>query len=473
MSLTSDLKQRTLWLILALTLFLAGGCEPVQQRQQLGQVLEQDVLRVGTLYGLTTYYHGANGEQGFEYELVKGFADYLDVRLEVLPYYNLQTAFEQLEAGQLDLIAAGLSVTERRLKRVNFGPGYQSVTQKLVFKQGQERPRDPSDLSGNLIVVADSSHSETLQQLKKQYPELEWQETTEMDNEELLEAVMRGDYDYTVADSNILALMRRRYPGLSIGFTIHSTQPVAWALNQQGDDSLRGALLDYFGQLQDDGRLAALEDKYFGHVRQFNYVDTRLFIKAVENTLPDYRHWFEQYADDLDWRLLAALSYQESHWDPRAKSPTGVRGIMMLTLPTARDMNVRSRLDAEQNIRGGAQYLRELYRRIPARIEDPDRLWFTLAAYNVGLGHLEDARVLTERQGGNPDLWVDVKQRLPLLRQKKYYRTTRYGYARGDEAVTYVSNIRRYYDTLVWLDEQEVIPAARQGVEDRQISDSD
>jgi membrane-bound lytic murein transglycosylase F len=273
--------------------------------------------------------------------------------------------------------------------------------------------------------------------------------------EELLEMVLNEELDYTIADSNILALMRRRYPELSIGFSISPEQDVAWAVNKQRDDSLLAALIEYFGIIQNNGTLAALEDKYFGHVRQFNYVDTREFIKSSRKVLPKFKPWFVQYSGDLDWRLLAAMSYQESHWRPRAKSVTGVRGMMMLTLATAKELGIVSRLDPEQSIKGGAKYLTKLLKRIPDRITHPDRLWFALASYNVGLGHLEDARVLTERQGANPDMWVDVKIRLLQLRQKKHYKTTRYGYARGNEAVAYVDNIRRYYDTLVWLDEQQ------------------
>ena len=185
-------------------------------------------------------------------------------------------------------------------------------------------------------------------------------------------------------------------------------------------------------------------------------MDTRLFIKAIEEVLPKYKSWFEEYSGDLDWRLIAAQSYQESHWNPRAKSPTGVRGIMMLTQPTAKQMGVKSRLDAESNIRGGAKYINLLMQRIPKRINESERPWFALAAYNIGWGHVQDARRLTEKFGGDPDKWVDVKQHLPKLRQKKYYKTTRYGFARGDEAVTYVSNIRRYYDTLNWIEDQAI-----------------
>jgi membrane-bound lytic murein transglycosylase F len=128
--------------------------------------------------------------------------------------------------------------------------------------------------------------------------------------------------------------------------------------------------------------------------------------------------------------------------------------MMMLTLPTAKQMGIKSRLDAEQSIRGGAKYFKQLIERMPARVPEPDRLWFALASYNIGLGHLNDARKITKQQGGDADRWVEVKERLPLLKQKKFYKKTRYGYARGDEPVNYVENIRRYYDTLTWMDNQ-------------------
>ena len=418
-------------------------------------MLESGVLKVGTTYGLTTYYNGATGPIGFEFELAEGFADYLGVKLEVFPYYNLNELFPQLQNQHLDLIAAGLSATPDRQQLFKFGPAYQRVSEKLVFKQGKEWPRDISSVNGKLMVISGSSHSQTLQQFQQENPQLHWQETDDKDMEELLELVLDEELDYTIADSNVLALMRRRYPELAIGFSVSAEQDIAWAVNREKDDSLLAALIEYFGLIHSNGILAALEDKYFGHLRQFNYVDTREFIKAAREILPNYRHWFEMYAGDIDWRLLAAMSYQESHWQPDAKSVTGVRGMMMLTQATANDLGIVSRLDPEQSIKGGAIYLASLLQRIPDRITYPDKLWFALAAYNIGLGHLEDARVLTDRQNANPDMWVDVKIRLLQLRQKKYYKTTVYGYARGNEAVAYVDNIRRYYDTLVWLDEQQ------------------
>jgi membrane-bound lytic murein transglycosylase F len=132
--------------------------------------------------------------------------------------------------------------------------------------------------------------------------------------------------------------------------------------------------------------------------------------------------------------------------------------MMMLTKPTARELGVDNRLDVSQSLRGGARYFKDMMRRLPKRIQQPDRTWMALAAYNIGLGHLEDARVLTEHQGGDPNLWQDVMERLPLLQQSKYYKKTRYGYARGQEAVTLVQNIRHYYNILAWQDLPDTQP---------------
>ncbi|MGO1693869.1 MAG: transglycosylase SLT domain-containing protein, partial [Marinobacter sp.] len=181
-----------------------------------------------------------------------------------------------------------------------------------------------------------------------------------------------------------------------------------------------------------------------------NYVGARTFMHHVENRLPSYESLFRDHASifNMDWRLLAAIGYQESHWRPNAISPTGVRGLMMLTRNTANYIGINNRLDAEESIQGGAKYFRMVHKKIPERIAEPDRTWFALASYNVGYGHLEDARRLTEGAGKNPDRWMDVKEFLPLLAQKEWYKQTRYGYARGHEPVLYVQNIRRYYDVL-------------------------
>jgi membrane-bound lytic murein transglycosylase F len=435
-------------------LLLLAACQPAPKQANLQRILDRGYIKVGTLFGPTSYYLDAEGPAGFEYELAKQYADYLQVELKVVPCYNLNELFPKLDSGEVDFLASGLAITPERAKKYHFSPSYDQVSQKLVFKQGNIWPRTIAELNGKLLVSAQSSHAENLTELAGANAQLNWRQTEEFDSDELLVKVLEGEIDYTIADSNALAINRRYYPEISIAFTIKEPEPLAWFVNKTGDDSIRASLIEFFGQVMHDGNLLALDDKYYGHIEQFNYVETRMFMAAVEAELPKYQPLFEKYSEQIDWRLLAAISYQESHWQPRAQSYTGVRGMMMLTLSTARQMGIQSRLDAEQSIRGGAKYFKQLIDRMPDRIGLPDRIWFALASYNVGFGHLNDARIITEQQGGDPDRWVDVKSRLPLLKQKKYYKHTKYGYARGDEPVSFVENIRRYYDTLTWLDEK-------------------
>ncbi len=451
--------SKILWILtVAICLPLLSSCQYQEPDSRLEQIKHQGVLKVGTRYGMTTYYNGVAGPEGFDYELVKGFAEFLGVRLEIYPYYTLPELFDPLQQGYLDIVAGDIVATPERRQQFKVGPGYQEISQKLVFKQGNKRPRKLRDLQGKLLVIRESAQAESLRTANldpaTNENQVVWNETDDQDAEELLLAVLDEEIDYTIASSNLLDVLRRRHPELSIGFTIEKAQQVAWLLTRDQDDSLFAKVIEYFGEIHSSGQLKVLEHKYFGHVKQFNYVDTTMFLKAAREVLPKFEAYFRQYATTIDWRLIAAMSYQESHWDPLAKSPTGVRGMMMLTLPTAKDWDVTSRLDAEQSIRGGSRYFESLVKRIPERIPFPDRLWFALAAYNIGLGHLEDARVMTQRLGSNPDLWVDVKKHLPLLRQKRYYKHTRFGYARGDEAAQYVENIRRYYDSLVYLYEE-------------------
>ena len=437
-----------------LSVILLSGCNPETNKASLQRIVDRGYVKVGTLFGPNSYYIGAEGPSGFEYELAKKYADFLNVELKIVPSYQLENLFPMLDSGEVDFLAAGLAVTENRLSSFDFSPSYHQVSQKVVFKQGNKWPRELKDLSGTLMVTSSSSHVENLEKLKLVHPELTWLETSELDNEELLMQVLDGTVDYTIIDSHVLAMSRRYYPELSIAFTIKKPEPLAWLVSKKNDASILASLIEFFGQVHQDGTLLTLDDKYYGHVEKFNYVDTRLFLQAIDKKLPKYKSMFQKYGQEVDWRLLAAISYQESHWEPHARSYTGVRGMMMLTLVTAKQMGIKSRLDAEQSILGGAKYFKRMINKMPERIPEPDRTWFALASYNVGFGHLNDARIITQRQGGDPDRWFDVKTRLPLLKQKKYYKKTKYGYARGDEPVKYVESIRRYYESLSFLDDK-------------------
>ncbi|WP_394166889.1 membrane-bound lytic murein transglycosylase MltF [Photobacterium piscicola] len=438
---------------LLLLAMLTNGCQWQENTPtSLEKIRDSGVLRVGTLNNQLSYYIGAEGPTGLDYELAQTFAKKLGVKLEITAMFTLSELFPALERGDIDIIAAGLTVTPDRLQGYHPAPAYYYASQIVVYKKGQRRPRDLDELAQNnkrLAVVKGSSHEQKLKHLLTTHPTLKWQSIPESDINDLLIKVATGELDYTVADSVDVALLQRTHPDIAIALELTQDEPVSWFVKQSGNDSLYALMIEFFGQMKQNGTMTLLEEKYFGHIDQFDYVDTRAFLRAVNTTLPQWEALFKQYANGFDWRLLAALSYQESHWNPQAVSPTGVRGMMMLTLPTAESVGVTNRLDPEQSIRGGSEYLRKMIARVPDSIEDHEKVWFALASYNVGFGHLMDARRLTKAQGGNPDTWVDVKQRLPLLGQRKYYIQSRYGYARGNEALNYVEGIRRYYQSII------------------------
>ncbi|MGF6193118.1 membrane-bound lytic murein transglycosylase MltF [Serratia sp. 2723] len=420
------------------------------QGGQLEAIKSRGELRVSTLNSPLTYFTTPQGPSGLDYELAKSFANYLGVKLVVIPHQNINDLFDDLDDDNADLLAAGLIYNRDRLSRASTGPAYYSVSQQLVYRLGTARPKTFADIKGKLAVASGSAHVSTLKQLKQsKYPDLSWEASSDLTSKELLEQVADGKLDYTIGDSVTIALLQRIHPQLAVAFDITDEEPVTWYLKRSDDDSLYAALLDFYSQRVEDGTLARLEEKYLGHVGSFDYVDTKTFLSAIDSVLPTFRSLFEKYASEIDWKLLAAIAYQESHWNPQATSPTGVRGLMMLTRATADGLGVTDRLDPEQSIQGGALYLQRLMDKVPDTVPEDERIWFALAAYNMGWGHMLDARKLTKSQQGNPDSWVDVKQRLPMLSQKRYYPSLTYGYARGREAYNYVENIRRYQVSLV------------------------
>ncbi len=436
--------------IIFISLFILMSCG--EALPHLEQIKERGELRVLTRYAPTSYY--VKGEQlaGLEYELAKRFAEHLNVNLKLVVPENLGDMLLMLEKGKADLAAAGLTATPERKESLAFGPVYQEVTQQLVYKRGNKKPKKITDIiESDIEVVANSSHVNQLLAYRKDIPELTWSENNEIDNSGLLELVELELIDYTIADSNEFIANQPLFPELRVAFDISEPQALAWALPRSSDFSLLREVSNFFHSIEESGELDSLIEKYYGHIRRFDYVDTRAFHRRLISHLPKYQEILQRAANefDFDWRLLAAVSYQESHWDPQAVSSTGVKGLMMLTKGTAADLGVTNREDPSQSIYAGTKYLNQIRNKLPERIKEPDRTWFSLAAYNIGFGHLEDARILTQKNGANPDLWSDVRSNLPLLAKKEWYTKTRYGYARGGEPVRYIENIRRYYDILL------------------------
>ncbi|MEE4143355.1 MAG: membrane-bound lytic murein transglycosylase MltF [Halieaceae bacterium] len=444
-----------------------GGGDALHRIQSRGE------LKVATRNSPTTYYLDRDGPNGFEYALAGLLAADLGVELEIESAFTLDGLFQLLNRGEVDLAAAGLTLTRQRADLFPHSSAYYKLKPQVVYVAGTRRPLTVEELPGRTIVVlANSSHADELARLRDELvPELQWQEIAGADTMELLEMLDTGQAELAVIDSNEFTVQRSLYPRLKVAFDLltEQEQDMVWYLAPGADNRRLQAYIDqFFLRLQEDGTLEQLRDQYFGHTAGISRISSHTFNQNMRSTLPQYKGLIQQVAREyqMEWQLLAAIAYQESHWDPLATSPTGVRGLMMLTLPTAEETGVTDRLDPLQSLRGGARYLKDLKRRLPGSIKEPDRGWFALAAYNIGLGHLEDARVLTQRQGGDPNRWQDVIERLPLLQKSSHYRTTRYGYARGVEAATYVQNIRHYHNILNWQDITDNKPLPPLKVED-------
>ncbi|MGG4609427.1 membrane-bound lytic murein transglycosylase MltF [Providencia sp. Me31A] len=429
---------------------------PNIQDSQINKIIAQGELRISAVSSPLIYIDEQEQLRGFDYELAQGFAAYLGVKLKITIRPTFEQIFDDLENGDADIAVAGLLYNKERLAKMKTGPSYLNVTQQLVYRKGTTRPKSFKDIDGKLLVMSGSAHVSTLKQLAKEYPNLKWEESSKYTTNQLLEMVAEGEIDYTLEDSIAIALQQRIHPQIAVAFDLLDDHAVTWYMRRGQENSLDAALLDFFNMANETELLARLNEKYFSHVESFDYFDTMAFINAIDNKLPEYQPLFEKYAQIIDWKLLAAIAWQESHWEPLATSPTGVRGLMMLTKPTATTMGISNRLDPEESIKGGAAYIAYIMERLPATIEEDDRIWFALSAYNMGYGHMQDVRKLTEMLGGDPDRWLDVKARLPLLTQQKYYSQLTYGYARGNEAYRYVENIRRYHQSLVgYLQSQE------------------
>ena len=411
------------------------------------------ILHVITRNAPSVYYEGRDGPAGFEYELTKLFADELGVELELRVAPTRSQILSALDNGYTHLAAAGMVASEIRADRYQFSTPYLETASVVIYRDNQKKPENINDLIGkNVALVSDSYLNEKMQLLKQESPELQWQ-ALDVESVELMRMVQDKKIDFAIITSHELEIHQAFYPSVKSAFSIGEKQQISWYFPKSDDQTLINLANRFFKRIEADGTLAHLKERYFGHLGQLNYVGARTFIKHINTRLPKYDDAFKAAGtkQDIDWRLLAAVGYQESNWHAEATSPTGVRGLMMLTTATAKELGVEDRLNPIASIHGGARYLAQMRNRLNDDIPEPDRTWFALAAYNVGYAHLEDARMLTEKGGKDPNKWVDVKEFLPLLQNKKYYTQTRYGYARGNEPVIYVQNIRRYYDVLSWM----------------------
>lgn len=442
-------NRRLVWLIAITCLAVFIGYNYWCSRGSLRNIRKRGKLIALMENNATCYYLYKDTPMGFEYDLVKAFADHLGVALEVkTPGWN--ALFNFLERKDGDIIAAGMTYTPGRDNRVDFSTSYLSVKQNIIIHKSNRSIKSIDDLNGVSIHVREgTTYQQRLEELKKKGINLTIVTHKNIPTEELIEMVEKRKIVATVADSNIALLNRRYYPDIKIAFPISKKQDLAWAV-RNGDRGLLSEINWFFARIKANGTFKKIYNRYYGSVDHFDYVDIKKFHRRIITRLPEFKTVIKQESEryGFDWRLIAAVIYQESHLDPFAQSYTGTRGMMQLTRTTAKEMGVSNRFDWRQNIRGGVAYLAKLTKRFDD-IKDPrTRLLFALASYNIGYGHVRDAQQIAMELGEDPKTWDGLKKALPLLRRKEYYSRTKHGYARGTEPVTYIEHILTYYDIL-------------------------
>ena len=442
--------MRALTLAAAAVLLLAGCTR--QEPSAIDALRERGELRVVTLNLPTCYYLGAHGTEGLEYQLASRFASQLGVKLTMYPVVNERAMQDELGAGRADIAAASLTDSADWQRVGDAAVPYANIQQLVVYRRSGTRPRDTLQLeSARLAVRAGSPQESILERLRRTVaPALQWVQTAPS-SADPIEDVDAGSADYAITDAREFSYARHLYPNVLVGFALPDTRPVQWMV-RKGATALLEAVDQFFGALAQSGELTQVVQDASGDTRRFEYEESREFQTHVADRLPRYRSWFEQAAAQvgIDWRLLAAIGYQESKWGPRAASEEGAEGLMMLTADTAQEMGISDRDDPQQSIFAGARYLAQVRQMIPERIPEPDRTWLTIAAYNVGFGHLEDARIITQALGKDPDSWAEVREQLPLLAQGRWYARAKRGYARGWEPVQFVDRIQRFLTLLEW-----------------------
>ncbi|HZQ61104.1 MAG TPA: membrane-bound lytic murein transglycosylase MltF [Casimicrobiaceae bacterium] len=427
-----------------------------------------DELVVLVRPGPATFYEGVDGQPaGFDADLVRMFAARKKLVVRFVPVTSATELIADIAQGKAHLGAGGLfrpgahASLAARLTHTSgstdSGPqvlwtsGYFNVEPVLIYSADGFRPASWKDLDGERVTyMRDTGLDADFERLREGHPGVQWEALDVASGDALIAQVSDGARDYAIVPSNVAALSRNIYLGFDVAFAVDGHRELAWAL-PQGEEKLRDEINAWFAEIRRNGTLERIIERHFGHSNEVPRMDAGIFQERIHSILPQFRQAFEsaQQATGVEWRLLAAVAYQESQWDPHATSETGVRGMMQLTEETARHLGVVDRLDPKLSIDAAARYLRDLKQKLPSRIQEPDRTWLALAAFNIGLGHLEDARILAQKQKLNPDLWTDVKKTLPLLAQPEHYENAKLGYARGGMPVAFVDRVRTYYDVLL------------------------
>ncbi|WP_346838923.1 transporter substrate-binding domain-containing protein [Microbulbifer sp. SAOS-129_SWC] len=419
----------------------------------LAAIKKRGVLRAVTRNNASSYFMWKGRILGYEYELLEAFAKDLGVRLEMKVVPEHDNFIDMLKNGQADIAANLLTPTSRRKQQgVRFSARTHKAKVVVVSRPGKE-VKKLSDLAGRTVYVRkSSSHYDLVQRIRQQVPGLRVQLVPEsMDIQQIFDKIASGDYDITFADDLTANMERSWRTDIAPSLDLHDDHPHAWMLRQNNPELL-SAVNHFLKKPKTLVKRRVLYKKYFNSPKPPRPEITKLSKAGKISPFDDLvRHYADKH--NFDWRLVVAQMFQESTFNPKAKSWVGARGLMQVMPDTGKQVGEKNLFDPETSVRAGMKYLDWLHRKFEdKRISSENMMWFTLASYNAGLGHVYDAQKLAEEKGWDPRVWFgNVDKAMLLLSEKKYYSKARYGYARGREPYDYVRKIEARFRTYVAL----------------------
>ena len=453
--------DRLLHVLACLAFALVAACARIESPQREGMLVAAALPEPNAIDPDSPSRPDTRQHAAFTHDFLEAFAEQLGVPLRMVAVDDPDHLRQLLQTQRVHL--GGFVDARPAIEGVLMTRPLTGFAMRIAHRDDRPSPASLADLAGQEVhALVGSAAAAALAELPAaERPRLVAHGG--MTAQGMLARVASGEFGYAACDELNLTVAANFQPELQAGPALFGQRDIALAVPDTGDTALRDALDDFIAESRANGTLQRLYDRHYGHVTRIGPELAARFLADVQTVLPRYRADFEHAQDrtGLDWRLLAALAYQESKWNPLATSPTNVRGIMMLTEDTADALNVDNRLDAAQSIRAGADYLRQLIDQLPPSVPLPDRLWFGLAAYNLGAGHLNGGRGIGLRLNKDVDSWYDMKSVLPLMARPEYFARLKSGRARGGEAVILVENVRNLYGILQRLEPARDAPFAR------------